>query len=93
MHPHIIHAHVHTHTNTDFTTEERRNATRIVRRDNKTFASEVRLLQIHVDGRGPVATAARSLQPQIVSAQAANVIPPPTVEALTTRNLPVRSGV
>jgi len=77
----------------DFTTEERRNATRIVRRDNKTFASEVRLLQIHVDGRGPVATAARSLQPQIVSAQAANMIPPPTVEALTTRNLPVRSDL
>lgn len=51
----------------DFTTEARKKALRQVRRDDLTFASESRLIRVDANGRGPLATAARTKEEQVVT--------------------------
>ena len=50
----------------DFTTEEKRRALRLARRDDKTFASESRKVKIPAEGNGAIATAARSQRELVV---------------------------
>jgi len=51
----------------DFTTEARKKAMRQVRRDDKLFATESRKYQLSAEGTGPVATACRTGQEQVVT--------------------------
>ena len=50
----------------DFTTEEKRRALRLARRDDKTFASESRKVKIPAEANGAIATAARSQREVVV---------------------------